>query len=191
MWGTLFFVFMSFAALSTVIAVFEGILRFSMDEWGWSRRRCRHGEPHCHPAAVAALCARVQRAFGCGHAGSGRHPDGGGLPCVQQHHALGLARFCAVLRVPARLGLEEVPCRGQRGRRTQVPSVVAPVDALRRAGARGHHPRHGLGSHRQLVVVKDRLLDSDGVSFRFAFNMINCAGIEARMQEGCSNVAWH
>ena len=38
-WGTLFFVFMSFAALSTVIAVFEGILRFSMDQWGWSRRR--------------------------------------------------------------------------------------------------------------------------------------------------------
>ena len=30
---------MSFAALSTVIAVFEGILRFSMDQWGWSRRR--------------------------------------------------------------------------------------------------------------------------------------------------------
>ena len=39
LWGTLFFVFMSFAALSTVIAVFEGILRFSMDQWGWSRRR--------------------------------------------------------------------------------------------------------------------------------------------------------
>ncbi|MCI8469384.1 MAG: sodium-dependent transporter [Eggerthellaceae bacterium] len=38
-WGTLFFVFMSFAALSTVIAVFEGILSFAMDEWGWSRRR--------------------------------------------------------------------------------------------------------------------------------------------------------
>ena len=38
-WGTLFFVFMSFAALSTVIAVFEGILRFAMDEWGWSRKK--------------------------------------------------------------------------------------------------------------------------------------------------------
>ena len=38
-WGTLFFVFMSFAALSTVIAVFEGILRFAMDEWGWSRQK--------------------------------------------------------------------------------------------------------------------------------------------------------
>ncbi|MFR0867737.1 MAG: sodium-dependent transporter, partial [Adlercreutzia sp.] len=75
----------------------------------------RHGEPHCHPAAVAALCARVQRAFGCGHAGSGRHPDGGGLPCVQQHHALGLAGLRAVLRVPARLGLEELPCRANGG----------------------------------------------------------------------------
>ena len=112
-WGTLFFVFMSFAALSTVIAVFEGILRFSIGPMGMVAQAGRHGEPHCHPAAVAALCARVQRAFGCGHAGSGRHPDGGGLPCVQQHHALGLAGLRAVLRVPARLGLEELPCRGQ------------------------------------------------------------------------------
>ena len=156
-WGTLFFVFMSFAALSTVIAVFEGILRFSIEPMGMVAQAGRHGEPHCHPAAVAALCARVQRAFGCGHAGSGRHPDGGGLPCVQQHHAFGFAGLRAVLRVPARLGLEELPCRGQRGRRTQVPPVAAPVDALRRAGARGHHSHHGLGAHRQLVVVICRL----------------------------------
>ena len=38
-WGTLFFVFMSFAALSTVIAVFENILSFAMDLWGWSRKK--------------------------------------------------------------------------------------------------------------------------------------------------------
>ena len=36
-WGTLFFLFMAFAALSTVIAVFENIIAFGMDEWGWSR----------------------------------------------------------------------------------------------------------------------------------------------------------
>ena len=30
-WGTLFFVFMNFAALSTIIAVFENIVSFSMD----------------------------------------------------------------------------------------------------------------------------------------------------------------
>ena len=39
LWGTLFFVFLSFAALSTVIAVFEGILSFFMDEWNWSRKK--------------------------------------------------------------------------------------------------------------------------------------------------------
>ena len=38
-WGALFFVFMSFAALSTVIAVFENILSFAMDLWGWSRKK--------------------------------------------------------------------------------------------------------------------------------------------------------
>lgn len=38
-WGTLFFIFMSFAAMSTVIAVFENILSFSMDLWGWDRKK--------------------------------------------------------------------------------------------------------------------------------------------------------
>ncbi|MBR2989224.1 MAG: sodium-dependent transporter [Clostridia bacterium] len=35
--GALFFVFMVFAALSTVIAVFENIVSSSMDKFGWSR----------------------------------------------------------------------------------------------------------------------------------------------------------
>lgn len=39
LWGALFFVFMSFAALSTIIAVFENILSFAMDLWGWSRKK--------------------------------------------------------------------------------------------------------------------------------------------------------
>ncbi len=38
-WGTLFFVFMSFAALSTVVAVFENIISFAMDLLGWSRKK--------------------------------------------------------------------------------------------------------------------------------------------------------
>lgn len=38
-WGTLFFLFMSFAALSTVIAVFENILSFAMELWGWKRKK--------------------------------------------------------------------------------------------------------------------------------------------------------
>ena len=38
-WGALFFLFMSFAALSTVIAVFENIVACFMDGFGWSRHR--------------------------------------------------------------------------------------------------------------------------------------------------------
>ncbi|MFR5869894.1 MAG: sodium-dependent transporter, partial [Acutalibacteraceae bacterium] len=39
LWGGLFFLFMLFAALSTLVAVFENILSFGMDLWGWSRKK--------------------------------------------------------------------------------------------------------------------------------------------------------
>lgn len=39
LWGSLFFVFMTFAALSTVIAVFQNIISFAQDLWGWSIRK--------------------------------------------------------------------------------------------------------------------------------------------------------
>ena len=39
LWGALFFIFMSFAAMSTVTAVFENILSCCMDKWGWSRNK--------------------------------------------------------------------------------------------------------------------------------------------------------
>ena len=38
-WGTCFFVFMAFAALSTVIAVFENIISFFIDMAGWERKK--------------------------------------------------------------------------------------------------------------------------------------------------------
>ena len=39
LWGTLFFLFMSFAAMSTVVAVFENIVAFAMDITGCSRSK--------------------------------------------------------------------------------------------------------------------------------------------------------
>ena len=38
-WGALFFLFLFFAALSTVIAVFENIIALGMDNFGWSRKK--------------------------------------------------------------------------------------------------------------------------------------------------------
>lgn len=40
LWGSLFFLFMSFAALSTVLAVFECLIACMMDITGWTRKRC-------------------------------------------------------------------------------------------------------------------------------------------------------
>ena len=38
-WGALFFLFMTFASFSTVIAVFENIMSFCMDMFGWKREK--------------------------------------------------------------------------------------------------------------------------------------------------------
>ena len=39
LWGSLFFIFMSFASLSTVTAVFENPISACIDNFGWSRRK--------------------------------------------------------------------------------------------------------------------------------------------------------
>ena len=39
LWGTLFFLLMTFAGLATTIAVFENIMSFAVDIKGWSRRK--------------------------------------------------------------------------------------------------------------------------------------------------------
>lgn len=38
-WGALFFLFLFFAALSTIVAVFENLVSFGMDLKGWSRKK--------------------------------------------------------------------------------------------------------------------------------------------------------
>ena len=38
-WGSLFFLFMTFASLSTVIAVFENLIANSIESFGWSRKK--------------------------------------------------------------------------------------------------------------------------------------------------------
>ena len=39
LWGTLFFLFMTFASFSTILAVFENILASCIDCYGWSRKK--------------------------------------------------------------------------------------------------------------------------------------------------------
>ena len=58
LWGALFFVFMTFAALSTVLAVFENILSCCMDLFGWSRKKA------CLINAIALLILSLPCALG-------------------------------------------------------------------------------------------------------------------------------
>lgn len=38
-WGSLFFIFLTFAAMTTVVAVFENLIAFTIDEWNWTRKK--------------------------------------------------------------------------------------------------------------------------------------------------------
>ena len=70
-WGSLFFVFMTFAAMSTVLAVFENILSCCMDLTGWSRKKA------CLINGCAMLILSLPCALGFNLL-SGVHPLGAG-----------------------------------------------------------------------------------------------------------------
>ena len=57
-WGTLFFIFMLFAAFSTVLAVFENLVAMCMDLLGWTRRRS------CLVNGIAMLILAMPAALG-------------------------------------------------------------------------------------------------------------------------------
>ena len=155
LWGTLFFLFMSFAALSTVVAVFENIMSFSMDEWGWSRNRA------ClvNGIALALLslpcvlgfnvwAGGLQRVGGRGGAGYRQYPGHRGLPHVEQRAAAGRSGVPAVLHVQAGLGLGCVSARGRHGRGHALSSLGSRLRALRAARAHPGGVRGRLRTHR-------------------------------------------
>ena len=69
-WGTLFFLFMTFAAFSTVIAVIENIMSTCMDTFGWSRKKAAILN------GVIILLASIPRVLGYNIL-SNFHPIGG------------------------------------------------------------------------------------------------------------------
>ncbi|MCI8423541.1 MAG: sodium-dependent transporter [Lawsonibacter sp.] len=53
LWGALFFLFMTFASFSTLIAVFENLLSSAIDNFGWSRKKAV--AVHCVLILVASM----------------------------------------------------------------------------------------------------------------------------------------
>lgn len=70
LWGALFFVFMTFAALTTVLAVFENILACCRDMFGWSRKKA------CVVNCLLMIVLSLPCALGF-NVLSGVHPLGG------------------------------------------------------------------------------------------------------------------
>ena len=70
-WGTLFFLFMTFASFSTVIAVFENIIACARENFGWDRRRA------CLVGAAALVVLGLPCALGY-NVWSGIQPLGAG-----------------------------------------------------------------------------------------------------------------
>ncbi len=71
LWGSLFFVFMFFAAFSTVLAVFENIISCCMDLFGWARKKA------CFFNALAVILLSLPCALGYNIL-SGFQPRGAG-----------------------------------------------------------------------------------------------------------------
>ena len=110
-WGTLFFLFMVFAALSTVLGVCENILAMIRELTGWSRKRELHCLRRRHFCSGSDNCPRLQRpAFSTLRS---RHGMAGflGFYRIQQCIAPRFPGACSVLLQQLWLGLGELRTR--------------------------------------------------------------------------------
>ena len=135
-WGCCFFVFMSFAALSTVIAVFENIITMTVELGSWTRKKSLL----VNLVLIFVLSLPAILGF---NLLSGFQPfrgwfqrnGSGGLFGFVQHPAAGFSGVCAVLRPEKRLGLGKIPGGGQRGNRPETAGLAARLYGVCRADA--------------------------------------------------------
>ena len=141
LWGSLFFLFMAFAALSTVLAVFENIICCGMELTGWNRQKSSLVNFFLI-IALSALCAGLQR-LGLGRFRHLRRCGAGcgGFPRQQPLPAAGLPRLPAVLRHPLRLGLGQLQEGSQHRQRPQDARLDARLPDLWSAPHRPVHLR--------------------------------------------------
>lgn len=130
-WGALFFLFMSFASLSTVIAVFENILSYSIDRKGWSRKKA------VAVNMVAMILLSLPAVLGF-NVLSGIQPLGAGSNIMDledfivSNNILPLGSVVFVMFCVSKygLGLEEFYHRGRCRRRSEISCQCKKVYAL-------------------------------------------------------------
>ena len=145
-WGSLFFVFMSFAAFSTVLGVFENIVSCTMDLSGWSRKKA------CLFNGILMLLLSMPCVLGF-NVLSKFQPLGPGTG-VLDAAAAGLSHLYFLLHLPLRLGLEELYQRGQHRQGNESAALDAWLYVLCAAGTGGRNP--GAGADPPLIKRQSR-----------------------------------
>ncbi len=131
LWGSLFFIFMTFAAFSTVLAVFENIISCMMELTGWSRKK----------SSLVNLFGIILLSLPCvlGYnvwSWDGFSIFGGAVLDLEDFLVsnillpLGSLVDPAVLYQPLRMGLEKLQSRSQYRKRFQDAGVDACVSVL-------------------------------------------------------------
>lgn len=117
LWGSLFFVFMSFAAFSTILAVFENIISCGMELTGWSRKKSSFVN------AIAIILLSIPCVLGYNlWSWDGFAVFGGAVldfeDFLVSNLFLPLGSLCIsfILYKPIRMGMEELYYRSQHGK---------------------------------------------------------------------------
>lgn len=143
--GVLFFVFMTFAAQSTIIAVFENIISFSMDLFGTSRKKT------VLINGIAIILLSLPCVFGF-NIWSGFQPMGAGSTIqdledfIVSNNLLPLGSMVYLLFCTSRyrLGLEKLPGRSRHRQGRKIPRLGARLRFLYSAADRPVHFYYGL-----------------------------------------------
>ena len=121
-WAVLFFLLLVFAAMTTVVAVFENLTAYAMDQWGWSRKKAVVVE------GIAVIVLSMPCVLGF-NLWSAFQPLGEGSAVIDlwdfvvsyPPSACRLSHLRTVLCQQVRMGLEQLPCGSQHRRGAQVP----------------------------------------------------------------------
>ena len=145
LWGALFFVFLFFAALSTVTAVFENILACWMDRFGISRGRAVLAKSGAHLPAEPALSAGqqpVERREGPGH---GHYLDWEDFLVSNNLLPIGsMISCCSAVYPKSMAGATTTSWKKQTGAEASASRPVPPLLQVRPARHCAHHLHHGL-----------------------------------------------
>ena len=128
LWGSLFFLFMTFASFSTIIAVFENIIACCMDKWKISRRKASVIN------GILLLIASLPCVLGY-NVWSSFQPRGAGSAVLDLEDFIVSNLLLPVLRDQMGLGIRQIPGGGQcrsGHENTEIPEGICDLgDTLR------------------------------------------------------------